>query len=485
MNPDAAIDAVGGGARSIFGEDLVSVIVYGSWAFEPDAPLGDLDCHLIVQSSAAMTAARREEVRSLAASIERGTGVELDLWCISSEDLTSAAPRDLLAPPNRDHSWALHRAHWIAGRVRVVHGPPIEELVTAPSPEEIADGLRAELAYCVDAAVGRPATPVAAYIVRNCARIIASVRLRDPVRSKSESVAWALRNLPDDHHATLVAAEAVALGNAIEAQRRLVDSNAHTFLAWARRELGWTPRLRITGIEGFPEVREGDDLARLIVERMDLQHTDILVIAQKIVSKAEGRVVRANSDDDKARIVEAETRRVVAQRGPVTICETAHGFVCANAGVDASNADPGTLILLPVDPDASAERVRAGIEARTGARVGIIVSDTFGRPWRLGQTDVALGVAGMAAVQDMRGDRDRVGRELEATVIAGADELAGAAELVMGKSEGVPVVRIRGSWTLGAPGSARDLLRDPAEDLFPTGIGGQPSSTRRRGGRPG
>jgi coenzyme F420-0:L-glutamate ligase len=475
---EAVCDRLRSELLAIFGTDLFAVVTYGSWLFEPDQPLGDLDVHTIVSDRSAMTDERKASYEQMIAAIEADTGIEIDGWVLAKTELDDAEPMDLVAPPVRDGAWPLHRAHWLAGRCRILHGPLPESWVAAPSASQIEDGLRHELAYCVRAAEGSgdqwPA--VHSYIIRNCCRILASVADGDPVRSKSESVRWALDNTPLERHASIGAAERVALGTADEADKELVSMSATTFLAWTRKELGWTPRLQIEGITGLPEVSEGDDIAEMICARTDFRHRDVVVIAQKIVSKAEGRVVHAGDEEAKARTVAAETRRVVARRGDITISETHHGFVCANAGVDASNAEAGTLILLPTDPDASAERIRAGIEERTGARVGVVVSDTFGRPWRLGQTDIAIGSAGMAPIDDLRGTTDRLGRELEATMIATVDELAGAAELAMGKAEGVPVVRIRGLWTLGQPGSVRDIIRPPAEDLFPTGIGGEEPS---------
>ena len=239
--------------------------------------------------------------------------------------------------------------------------------------------------------------------------------------------------------------------------------------------------LTVSPLEGLPEVEIGADLAELVAGAHTLEDGDVVVIAQKIVSKAEGRVVRleelepsaearrlAGADED-ARHVEAilrESVRVVRARGPLVIAETRHGFVCASAGVDASNApEPGALVLLPVDSDASARALRTRLHELTGRTVAVIVSDSFGRAWRLGTTDVAIGVAGLAPLLDLRGERDAVGYELRSTQVAVADELAGAAELVMGKTSGVPGAVIRGFATQG-DGSARDLVIPAERDLF-------------------
>jgi len=209
--------------------------------------------------------------------------------------------------------------------------------------------------------------------------------------------------------------------------------------------------LTLIPIHGIPEVRPDDALAPLLADAAVAQGTplldgDCLVVTQKIVSKAEGRLVQVDPDDRAARraLVEQESVRVLRRRGDLIISETTHGFVCANAGVDLSNVDDGWAALLPVDSDRSARRIRDALRATRGVEVAVVISDTFGRPWRQGLTDVAIGVAGLAAVVDLRGSTDARGRELQVTEVAVADEVAGAAELVMGKSAGVPVAIVRG-----------------------------------------
>ena len=231
-------------------------------------------------------------------------------------------------------------------------------------------------------------------------------------------------------------------------------------------------RIEIIPVEGLPEIEAGADLAALIADRSSVRNGDVVVVTSKAVSKAEGRLVEVDPGDrERARIewTDRETRRVVARRGDLVIAETAHGFVCAAAGVDGSNVPPDRLALLPMDPDGSAGRLRVGLKAR-GADAGVVVSDTFGRPWRAGQTNIAVGVAGLRPVRDHRGEKDAFGMLLEATVIAIADEVAGAAELVMGKNEGIPAAIVRGlpSEWFGS-GTARELIRSAEEDLFRTG----------------
>jgi len=225
--------------------------------------------------------------------------------------------------------------------------------------------------------------------------------------------------------------------------------------------------LSVTPVEGLPEIAAGDDLAALLagpMRALGVADGDVVVVTQKVVSKAEGRVVR---DDDKAAAVAAETRRVVARRGELTIAETRHGFVCANAGVDASNVGAGLLSLLPEDPDASAETIREGLIEALGVAPAVVITDTFGRPWREGLVDVAIGAAGLPALIDLRGTPDATGRELDVTVLALADQVAAAAGLVMGKAANVPAALVRGVDTAGAPpGKAHDLVRPPEHDLF-------------------
>ena len=229
-------------------------------------------------------------------------------------------------------------------------------------------------------------------------------------------------------------------------------------------------RLEIIPIEGLPEVRPGDRLAPMIAACADLASGDVVVVTQKVVSKAEGRMVAVDPDDPDAyaALVEAESVRVLRRRGDLVISETKSGFVCANAGIDRSNVPDGFVTLLPVDADRSARRIRDGLRAAPGVEVGVVVSDTFGRTWRNGVTDVAIGCAGIAAVVDLRGTTDSLGRPLEATEVAVADELASAAELVMGKASGVAAAIIRGvepSWFRDSSVRA-EIVRPPAEDLF-------------------
>ncbi|MCD2441122.1 coenzyme F420-0:L-glutamate ligase [Agromyces sp. SYSU K20354] len=230
---------------------------------------------------------------------------------------------------------------------------------------------------------------------------------------------------------------------------------------------------RIEGVEGIPEIAPGDDLAAVIAGATELGDGDILVVTSKIVSKAEGRVVQAA---DREQAISAETVRVVATRqyegGVTRIVENRQGIIGAAAGVDASNAPEGTVLLLPVDPDASARALATGLRALTGARVGVILSDTLGRPWREGQTDIAIGAAGVYVFEDLRGQADASGKALAVTMPCVADQLAGAAELVKGKSSGVPVAVVRGLGRfvgdLDLPG-ARSIQRPAERDLFRQG----------------
>lgn len=230
--------------------------------------------------------------------------------------------------------------------------------------------------------------------------------------------------------------------------------------------------IELIPVEGIGEVRPGDVLADHIAAAAGerIRAGDVLVVTQKVVSKAEGRLVEIDPDDPLSHkeLVVREAVRVVRRRGDLLITETHHGFVCANSGIDLSNVERGHAALLPVDGDRSARRIRDGLRARLGVEVGVIVSDTFGRPWRKGLTDVAIGVAGVAAVVDLRGTEDAQGRELQVTEVCVADELAGAAELVMGKSSGIPVAIVRGvdpAW-LREASVAAEVVRPPAEDLF-------------------
>ena len=221
-------------------------------------------------------------------------------------------------------------------------------------------------------------------------------------------------------------------------------------------------------VRGLPEVSPGDDLAEMIAGVAELANGDVVVVTQKVVSKAEGRLVDLESEVGHKPLVEAESVRVLRRRGDLVISETTHGFVCANAGVDLSNVVEGTAALLPVAPDRSARRIRDALRHHIGVEVAVVVSDTFGRPWRRGVTDVAIGCSGLRPVIALRGTTDALGRELQVTEVAIVDELAGAAELVMGKAEGVPVAVVRGvdpSW-FGEGGVVDDVVRDPSEDLF-------------------
>ena len=247
------------------------------------------------------------------------------------------------------------------------------------------------------------------------------------------------------------------------------------------------PRYEVIGVEGLPEIARGEDLARLIADAAAAQGTpltagDLLVISQKIVSKAEGRMVRLSEiapspetamtaeeigrDPRLVEVILRESRRIVRKDKGVLIVETQHGWICANAGVDQSNVDADTACLLPEDSDRSARELRDGLRRLTGHDLGIIIADTFGRPWREGLTNIAIGVAGLEPIKSYLGEKDHAGHVLQATIIALADELAGAAEPVMGKLDRIPVAIVRGlTWQRGDTGS-RALLRDPARDLF-------------------
>jgi coenzyme F420-0:L-glutamate ligase/coenzyme F420-1:gamma-L-glutamate ligase len=231
-------------------------------------------------------------------------------------------------------------------------------------------------------------------------------------------------------------------------------------------------RLELIGVDGIPMIATGDDLPSLLLEATlgDLHDGDVLVVASKLVAKAEGQLVAVDPDDPLSHkpLVERESVRILRRRGDLIISETKHGFVCANAGIDRSNVDDGWALLLPDDPDRSARRIRDVIRFRAGIEIGVIISDTFGRTWRRGQTDIALGCAGIGAVLDLRGSTDAYGHELQVTVTAVVDEIAGAAELIMGKASGIGAVIVRGidPSLLRESSVAAELVRQPHEDLF-------------------
>lgn len=237
--------------------------------------------------------------------------------------------------------------------------------------------------------------------------------------------------------------------------------------------------LEVLGVPGMAEVDRGDDLAGMICDAVGaaggaLAHHDVVVVTQKVVSKAEGAMEPVDPDDPLSHkpLVERESVRILRRRGDLIISETRHGFVCANAGIDLSNVASGWAALLPEDSDRSARRIRDGIRGRTGVEVAVVVSDTFGRPWRRGVTDVAIGSAGLRAVVDLRGTTDAYGRELQVTEVAVVDEIAAAADLVMGKAAGIPAAIVRGvddsAFEAGPARSsvARDIVRAADEDLF-------------------
>ncbi len=230
--------------------------------------------------------------------------------------------------------------------------------------------------------------------------------------------------------------------------------------------------ISIVPLEGIPEVRRGDDLAALLLGAaarggLDLEDGDVVVVTHKVVSKAEGAVAEIGDEDaDYRRVVENEAAAVLRRRGDLVVAITRHGFVCANAGVDRSNAMPGTAVLLPRDPDRSAHALRRRLEQATGRRLAVVVTDTFGRAWREGLADVAIGVSGIPALLDLRGSVDDHGRELSATVVAVADEIAAAADLAMGKAAGIPAAVLRGVDLPSGEGRAADLVRPAENDLF-------------------
>jgi coenzyme F420-0:L-glutamate ligase/coenzyme F420-1:gamma-L-glutamate ligase len=235
-------------------------------------------------------------------------------------------------------------------------------------------------------------------------------------------------------------------------------------------------RLEVFAIEGIPEVRPGDDLAGQIAEAAAagddtaLAHGDVVVVTQKVVSKAEGMLVEVDAADPLSHkpLVERESVRILRRRGDLVISETKHGFICANAGIDLSNIDVGWAALLPEDSDRSARRLRDGIRARAGVEVAVVISDTFGRVWRRGLTDVAIGIAGIQGIVDLRGTEDSRGRILQVTEVCVVDEIAGAADMVMGKATGVAAAAVRGvdpRW-LGDGNVHDQIVRHPEEDLF-------------------
>jgi len=229
-----------------------------------------------------------------------------------------------------------------------------------------------------------------------------------------------------------------------------------------------TGRIEVLAVAGLPEVRPGDDLAALIAGAANLTDGDVVVVTQKVVSKAEDRLVDIDPEVGHRPLVERESVRILRRRGDLVIAETEHGFVCANAGVDLSNVEAGQAALLPIDSDRSARRIRDALRHRFSVDVAVVVSDTFGRPWRRGVTDVAIGCAGLRPVVDLRGTTDALGRELQVTEVAVVDEIAAAAELVMGKAAGVPVAVVRGidpAW-FGGGIVVDDVVRTPDEDLF-------------------
>jgi coenzyme F420-0:L-glutamate ligase/coenzyme F420-1:gamma-L-glutamate ligase len=229
--------------------------------------------------------------------------------------------------------------------------------------------------------------------------------------------------------------------------------------------------LEVHPLTGVGEVRQGDDIATLIepaLRAIGPRAGDVVVVTHKVVSKAEGavRTIEGDEKDFKRRLVEEVAASIVRRRGDLIIAETKHGFVCANAGVDRSNAAVGTMILLPDDPDRSAHRIRTRLERLLGVDMPVIISDTFGRPWRRGLTDIAIGLSGLAPILDLKGTKDWSGRELEVTEIAVADEIAAAADLVMGKSGGIPAALVRGYDVPPGDGRGKDLIRPVNEDLF-------------------
>lgn len=229
-------------------------------------------------------------------------------------------------------------------------------------------------------------------------------------------------------------------------------------------------RVTVFGVSGIPEIEPGDDLATLIVDAitadgLELTSNDIVVVTHKVVSKQEGRIVEIPTEDAYRAVVLDEAASIIRRRGDLVIAQTRHGFICANAAVDRSNVAPGYALLLPTDPDRSAHRLRTLIERATDANIGVVITDTFGRPWRRGLVDVAIGVSGVTPIVDLKGTRDTHGNELNVTEVNVVDEIAAAADLVMGKATGIPVAIVRGLSVAG-DGRATDIIRPAHEDLF-------------------
>jgi coenzyme F420-0:L-glutamate ligase/coenzyme F420-1:gamma-L-glutamate ligase len=228
--------------------------------------------------------------------------------------------------------------------------------------------------------------------------------------------------------------------------------------------------IEVTPVLGIPEIQPGDDLASMIVgavrmNRRDILDRDIVVVTHKVVSKQEGRIVEIPDEETYRSLVEDESVEIIRRRGDLVIARTSHGFICANAAVDRSNVAEGRALLLPIDPDRSAHRLRTLIERTTETRIGVVITDTFGRPWRRGLVDVAIGVSGIPSILDLRGTFDAHGNELNVTEVAVVDEIAAAADLVMGKASQIPAAIIRGL-DLSGNGRASDLVRPAEEDLF-------------------
>jgi coenzyme F420-0:L-glutamate ligase/coenzyme F420-1:gamma-L-glutamate ligase len=229
-------------------------------------------------------------------------------------------------------------------------------------------------------------------------------------------------------------------------------------------------RISIFGIAGLPEIEPGDDLASMIVdaianEGLELASDDILVVTHKVVSKQEGRIVEIPTEEAYRAVIAGESVSIIRRRGDLVIAQTRHGFICANAGVDRSNVAEGYALLLPMDPDRSAHRLRTLITRAAGVDIGVVITDTFGRPWRKGLVDVAIGVSGVTAIVDLKGTTDTHGNELNVTEVNVVDEIAAAADLVMGKATGIPVAIVRGL-SLSGDGRATDIVRPANEDLF-------------------